>query len=154
MGQGRTAPYRGISDISDGRNVRLLKLHSIVGRLAPSGTTAFNECAFVAGVKQSMAAHSAGLLNDVFTVRSGVLFENFSAEHKADRLSGIVIGHELRNGPALGWSIDPLRLVGDAMLCERYRLAFAAVDVSAELGPEHAAVADFRNLMMLEGRHT
>jgi 2-dehydro-3-deoxygalactonokinase len=122
-----------------------LKSHTILGRLIPSGGS-LNQGAFLAGVRQSLAAQSAGLLSDIFTARSGVLLERFEPSEIADRLSGLVIGHEIRGGMALGWVADKLRVVGDDALVERYLLAMQAAGLAAEAGPEHAAVAGFKRL--------
>jgi 2-dehydro-3-deoxygalactonokinase len=122
-----------------------LKGHTILGRLLPPEAP-LNEEAFLAGVRQALAPSSAGLLSDIFTVRSGVLLERFAAEEIADRLSGLVIGHEIRGGMALGWAADRLKVVGDAALVERYLLALSVSGIEAVRGSEQAAVDGFRRL--------
>jgi 2-dehydro-3-deoxygalactonokinase len=129
----------------------LLKAHSIVGRLIPGEQIPFAAGTFNDGVKQACRPESSGLLNDIFTARSGALLGNFGLEQIADRLSGIIIGHELRSGLALGWTDGVLRLVGEAGLCDRYRGALSALGHEAEIGPAHAAVVGFRRLAALEG---
>ena len=132
----------------------LLKAHSIVGRLIPAQVPEFREEAFLDGIRQACDAASSGLLHDVFTARSGALLGNFSPDEIADRLSGLVIGHELSAGLALGWSQGAVRLVGDAVLCARYRMALAALGHASELGPAHATVAGFERLAALQGAVT
>ncbi|MCA3564798.1 MAG: 2-dehydro-3-deoxygalactonokinase [Methylocystis sp.] len=129
----------------------LLKAHSIVGRLIPNEPLAFDAEAFLAGVRQAASDDSSGLLHDVFTARSGALLGDFGPEAVADRLSGLVIGHELRAGLALGWAGEAVRLVGEPALCARYRDGLAALGQASEAGPAHAAVAGFRRLAALEG---
>jgi 2-dehydro-3-deoxygalactonokinase len=122
-----------------------LKAHTILGRLIPEGG-AGNDTAFAAGVRQALSPGSAGLLNDIFSARSGVLLGRFGPEEITERLSGIVIGHEIRGGIALGWAEGVIRVVGDAGLTQRYLLALRTAGLQAEAGPENAAVAGFRRL--------
>ncbi len=122
-----------------------LKAHTILGRLIPEGV-AIDDVAFSAGVRQALNPGSAGLLNDIFTTRSGVLLDRFPPEEIAERLSGIVIGHEIRGGLALGWAEGVIRVVGEAGLVRRYLLALRTAGLQAEAGPENAAVEGFRRL--------
>jgi 2-dehydro-3-deoxygalactonokinase len=122
-----------------------LKAHTILGRLIPEGS-ATDDAAFNAGVRQALNPASAGLLNDIFTTRSGVLLNRFPPEEIAERLSGIVIGHEIRGGLALGWAEGLIRVVGEPGLTRRYLLALRTAGMRAEAGPENAAVAGFRRL--------
>jgi 2-dehydro-3-deoxygalactonokinase len=122
-----------------------LKTHTILGRLIPEGT-ATDDAAFNAGVRQALNPGSAGLLNDIFTARSGVLLGRFPPEEIAERLSGIVIGHEIRGGLALGWAEGVIRVVGEPGLTRRYLLGLRTAGLRAEAGPENAAVAGFRRL--------
>jgi 2-dehydro-3-deoxygalactonokinase len=122
-----------------------LKAHTILGRLIPEGTST-DDTAFNAGVRQALNPGSAGLLNDIFTTRSGVLLGRFPPEEITERLSGIVIGHEIRGGLALGWAEDVIRVVGEPGLTRRYLLALRTAGLQAEAGPENAAVKGFRRL--------
>lgn len=139
----------GFRTFLTGELYALLKTNSIVGRLIPPGERPFDAAAFRTGVRQAFAAVSAGLLNDIFTTRSGALLGDFTADAMADRLSGILIGHELRSGLALGWDGGEPTLIADPALCERYQEAFAAIDRTAIRGPDHAAVEGFRKLSSL-----
>jgi 2-dehydro-3-deoxygalactonokinase len=141
----------GFRTFLTGEIFALLKAHSIVGRLIPGEPVPFDAAAFIGGVKQACGPESSGLLHDVFTARSGALLGNFGPEQITDRLSGIVIGHELRGGLALGWTKGALRLVGEPGLSARYSEAFLALGQEAELGPAYAAAAGFRRLAALEG---
>ena len=134
-----------------GETFAVLKAHSIVGRLIPQGQQTFDEEAFIAGVRQATGRESSGLLHDVFTARSGALLGNFGPDQVAEQLSGMIIGHELRGGLALGWSSGSVRLVGDAGLCGRYRTALQALGHPSDAGPDLATVAGFKRLAALEG---
>lgn len=129
----------------------VLKAHSILGRLIPESAGPLDEAAFRAGVIQANQPGSAGLLHEIFTARSGVLLGDFGPDAIAERLSGILIGAEIAGGIALGWANGTLRLVGDAALCGRYRIALDAVGLHTEFGPAEAAVEGFRRLSALEG---
>jgi 2-dehydro-3-deoxygalactonokinase len=147
--QGRIVGFR---TFLSGEMFALLRTHSIIGRLIPpQGASAapVNDAAFLAGVEQAMAPTSSGLLNDVFTARSGALLNAFALTDIAERLSGLIIGHELRSGLALAPTAASIRLVGEAALCQRYKLALAHLGVAADLGPAHATVEGFRRLNAL-----
>ena len=139
----------GFRTFLTGEAYALLKAHSIVGRLIPDGTAPFDEAAFLAGVAQAQDSRSAGLLNDAFTTRSGALLGNVPPAEIADRLSGMLIGHEIREGLALGPVSGALYLVGEESLGGKYRLALEASGQEAVLGSGHAAVEGFRRLSAL-----
>jgi 2-dehydro-3-deoxygalactonokinase len=130
-----------------------LSKHTILGRLIPADPAPFNRTAFEAGVMLAAEASggAAGLLNAIFTTRSGVLLEAFAAGEIADRLSGILIGSEIAGAARLGWIDGPVMLIGDAALCARYRAAFEALGHVALDGPAEPTVEGFRRLARLEG---
>ncbi|MGL5447597.1 MAG: 2-dehydro-3-deoxygalactonokinase [Rhabdaerophilum sp.] len=133
-----------------GEMFALLRQHSIIGRLIPPGATAEHPSAFREGVALGFAGRPAGLLNDVFTARAGALLGFFPAEEIAERLSGMLIGHEIRSGIASAAEAGRTpRLVGEAALVTRYRSAFAELGLACEVGPDHAAVEGFRRLGLL-----
>lgn len=137
----------GLRTFLTGEIYALLCNHSIIGRLMPKEPTPFNAAAFLAGVDLAFSDASISLLNDVFTARSGALLGAFGVEDIGDRLSGMLIGHELAAGLALdGASEARLVLVGESALVQRYRLALDHRGKSAEIGPAHAAVEGFRKL--------
>lgn len=147
----RDGAITGFRTFLTGETYALLKNHSIVGRLIPPGDAAFDEAAFLEGVKAVQGDRSISLLNDVFMVRAGALLGEFAVEAIADRLSGMVIGHELRAGLGLHRG-GRIILIGEAALTARYALALDALGVPAEIGPAHAAVEGFRRLSALEGQ--
>jgi 2-dehydro-3-deoxygalactonokinase len=95
-----------------------------------------------------------GLLNDVFTARAGALLGEFPPADIAERLSGILIGHEIRAGiDSAGSSSQTPLLVGEAGLIARYRIAFGELGLACAAGPDHAAVEGFRKLGALGATH-
>jgi 2-dehydro-3-deoxygalactonokinase len=142
----------GLRTFLTGEMFALLRKHSIVGRLIPEGPATFNAGAFLQGVEQAGAQTSISLLNDVFTARSGALLDAFPNTEIADRLSGILVGHELKAGLGLAEEAGyngPILLVGEAELTQRYALALAHLGWPSAVGPAHAAVEGFRRLTML-----
>lgn len=145
---------RHFSTFLTGEMYALLRQHSIVGRLIPAGVTIENPKAFRAGVRFGFSGGGGGLLNDVFTVRAGALLGLFPPEDIAERLSGVLIGEEIRAGLASSTTTGRKpRLVGEATLIRRYQAAFEELGLPCETGPDHAAVDGFRRLGLLGGGH-
>lgn len=144
----------GFRSFMTGESFALYAQHSMVGRLIPPDASTFNEAAFLAGVRQGGAAGSAGLLNDLFTLRAGALLGAFPPHEIADRLSGLLVGHEIKAGLAFRGEVPgPLLIVGETGLAARYRLALAQFQAEAEIAPADAAVEGFRRLIaLLEAR--
>jgi 2-dehydro-3-deoxygalactonokinase len=145
--QGRIASFRSFMT---GEVFAVMRQHSILGRLIPAGEGAANEAAFLAGVRQAASDASPGLLGDVFSARSGVLLEAFPAEEIAERLSGMIIGHEIQGATGLGWTSGPVKLIGEPGLCVRYAAALEACGVGSSLAPADSAVEGFRRLNALK----
>lgn len=138
----------GFRTFLTGEVYALLKGQSIIGRLIPPGEAPFSEAAFLDGVEQANAEVSISLLNDVFTARSGALLGAFGVEMIADRLSGLLIGHELKAGLSLpGARHGRLVLVGDPSLVTRYAAALQRLGRRSDAGPPHAAVDGFSRLV-------
>ena len=144
----------GFSTFLTGEMFALLCRHSIVGRLIPTDAAGENEGAFRAGVKLGFSGNARGLLNDVFTARAGALLGDFTPTEIGERLSGILIGHEIRAGidSAIDPGLTPL-LVGEAALIARYGIAFSELGLTCATGPDHAAVEGFRKLGALGASH-
>lgn len=140
----------GFRTFMTGEVFAVMRRHSILGRLIPEGEDEAREAAFLAGVRQAASTTSPGLLGDLFSARSGVLLEAFAHDEIAERLSGLIIGHEVRGAAALGWTGQPVRLIGDAALCRRYAAALSAFGVGVDLAAEDAAVEGFRRLNALK----
>lgn len=107
----------------------LLRDHSILGRPARdagSVTRAGSTEAFVRGVEAARSSGAEGIAGRLFTVRSLFLSGALPAEDTLDYLSGLLVGEEIRTAVTALGSLDwPLVLLGDAALCDRYRLALA-----------------------------
>ena len=84
-----------------------------------------------------------GLSHELFSARTLALTGTLASAGVADYLSGLLIGAEVASGRR--WlearSAQALRttLVGDAMLCSRYRRAFELAGIDANIGPGDAA---------------
>jgi 2-dehydro-3-deoxygalactonokinase len=139
----------GFRTFMTGEVFAVMRRHSILGRLIPEGAPALPG-AFVDGVRQAMRPDSPGLLGDLFSARSGALLGVLAPEEIEERLSGLIVGHEIAGAVALGWAAGRVVLIGEAALCGRYATAFEACGVEAVPGPADAAVAGFRRLDALE----
>jgi 2-dehydro-3-deoxygalactonokinase len=124
-------------EVRDGRIVRLatmmtgelyavLREHSILGAGIPDTTGAnLDTAAFDAGVRAARDSAAAGALSKLFSTRALMLDGQLTPGAVPDYLSGLLIGEELRAALASGWLLAdaaPL-LVGDELLCARYRRA-------------------------------
>jgi 2-dehydro-3-deoxygalactonokinase len=107
-----------------------LRDHTILGRTMAE-PDAPNTEAFLRGVTVAKQAGHAGLLATIFSTRTLGLTAQLSSAQQSDYLSGLLIGHELRGLEAVlkaqhATLVDePLRLIGNDALCDRYRLALA-----------------------------
>jgi len=129
--------------IMTGELFELLADQSLIGALATEGQ---DQDAFVAGVTESF--HSDALLSHLFSCRAGVLLKQLDSSSIRDRISGLLIGCELREGLALfPEPTDGLGLIGSAALCKRYQQACSAVDITAQILKEDAAVLGFAQLI-------
>merc|ERR1740129_1914956 len=81
--------------------------------------------AFQAGLRRS--GREGGLLHHLFTCRTEGLAGAFGPRSLPSYLSGVLIGHEIREIMASGASMSDLTIVGSSALTERYRRAFAQV---------------------------
>lgn len=142
----------GFRTFLTGESYALLARHSIIGRLIPAGDLPFNERAFLSGVAMAQNEASISLLNDAFTARSGALLGLFGTEEIADRLSGLLIGHEIKAGLKLHAAGNAnLMLVGEEDLVARYALALRTFGQPSTLAPPHAVVEGFRRLVATQG---
>ncbi|MGL4242858.1 MAG: 2-dehydro-3-deoxygalactonokinase, partial [Beijerinckiaceae bacterium] len=140
----------GFRTFMTGEVFAVMRQHSILGRLMPQDAAPATDAPFLEGLRQALDPASPGLLGDLFSVRSGVLLGAFRAPDAAERLSGLVIGHEIRGAAALGWTDGTLKLIGEPALCRRYASALAAAGVTCATAPEDAAVEGFRRLAALK----
>ncbi|EWH10255.1 hypothetical protein DS2_09157 [Catenovulum agarivorans DS-2] len=99
----------------------LLLNNSILGRGLPKQQD--DESAFMKGVIESQ---TSCLTNRIFAARTHRLFQQVADEHIADYLSGLLIGHEIRQ-----LSAHNVLLVGGGTLCKRYQTACETLNKSA-----------------------
>jgi 2-dehydro-3-deoxygalactonokinase len=110
-----------------------LREHTILGRMmrdAPHDAAAFDR-----GVAR--AGTPGGLLHHLFGVRTLGLFGQLGETEAASYLSGLLIGHEIREAlPANGGTVV---LIGAAPLASLYARAIGACGGQAQLADEYAA---------------
>ncbi|MER2491305.1 2-dehydro-3-deoxygalactonokinase [Catenovulum sediminis] len=107
---------QSIADFSTfmtGELYSLLINNSILGKNLPQQSK--DNDTFMKGVIESQ---TNCLTNRLFATRTHRLFEHIKSEHVGDYLSGLLIGHEIRQ-----LKTHHVYLVGSAALCERYQLA-------------------------------
>ncbi len=99
----------------------VLKQHSILGRMMEEGTP--DAAAFAEGVKRS--GEAGGLLHHVFGVRTRGLMGEIMPAASPSYLSGILIGHEIRNAR------EAFSLIGEPKLAALYCQAARILGVEA-----------------------
>jgi 2-dehydro-3-deoxygalactonokinase len=112
----------------------VLCAHSILGRLMPADGP-LDEAGFDAGIER--AFEDGGLLSHLFSARADVLLGAIKEGSARSYLSGILIGHELRDRRNSEAAKDGVRLIGDSRLAQLYRrglerMGFASTMVDAE----------------------
>ena len=103
----------------------LLREHSILCAGSDAGTA--DPKAFGQGVAAARDSGSAGALSRLFSARALMLEGALAPASVPEYLSGLMLGEELRSQLAGGTfdADEPIRLIGDAALCARYREAAA-----------------------------
>jgi len=100
----------------------VLRQHSVLGRLmAPAPAAELQDDAFDRGLDAARHGGGRDLGRQLFSVRTLGLFGACPAEGLGDYLSGLLIGHELLAGLDIVEPCQPVLLIGDSTLCERYR---------------------------------
>ncbi|MEJ0003241.1 MAG: 2-dehydro-3-deoxygalactonokinase [Pararobbsia sp.] len=113
-----------------GETFAALRDHTILGRTMRMPAAPDSE-AFLRGVAVARGASEAGMLATIFSTRTLGLTGQLAAEQQPDYLSGLLIGHELSGVESLlertgaSWGSQPVLLIGERGLVERYRLALA-----------------------------
>jgi 2-dehydro-3-deoxygalactonokinase len=135
-----------ITTAMTGELYALLRRHSILGRLMPAGEDAFDVRAFDAGLERS--AQPGGLLHHLFGVRTTALFGQQAGEGLPAYLSGLLVGHELRESApfASGVPASPVHLVGNDRLLAAYAHALARLGIAVECHPEELAARGLHGL--------
>lgn len=114
----------------------LLRQQSILARMLPADDGAFDGDAFDAGVAQ--AATPGGLLHHLFAIRTLALFDRAPAASLASRLSGLLIGEELRAQAAQLPAGAPVSVIASPALALRYQRALQAEAHAVRLAPTDA----------------
>ena len=123
----------GFATHMTGECYALLRQQSILARTLPPDDSAWVVAAFDAGIAQAQTP--GGVLHHVFSVRSLGLMQRQSGAALASRLSGLVIGEELR-AQALPAG-QTVVLVGGEGLTQRYQRALQQLGVAVQtVGPE------------------
>jgi 2-dehydro-3-deoxygalactonokinase len=137
----------GFSTHFTGEAFAVLRTHSLLGRMIEDGAP--DEAAFLSGLARS--AEPEGLLHHLFGVRTKALFGELSGAGGGEYLSGLLIGHELRN--ALAAARDaPVFLLGAPGLTERYALALRALGAAPRVLDAESAVGGMRLLARARDR--
>jgi 2-dehydro-3-deoxygalactonokinase len=124
----------GFSTHMTGEVFDVLRRHSILGRMIEH--SAWDPYAFLAGIDRAQA--KGGFLAHLFGVRAAALFAEQTPETAGAYLSGIVIGHELKE--ALATAEPPLVLIGEQELTGLYQTALSHLGHAARrLAPDVAA---------------
>jgi 2-dehydro-3-deoxygalactonokinase len=100
----------------------VLREHSVLGRLMPPAAD-FDADAFEEGLRRGGDEAGLGLSWDLFSVRARALMRQLQAAALPDYLSGLLVGHEVLGALRAAAGDEPLALVGDPVLCDRYRRA-------------------------------
>jgi 2-dehydro-3-deoxygalactonokinase len=124
----------GYSTYLSGEAFSALRDGTILGRMMRDG--AGDDTAFDLGVARS--ADPGHLLHHLFGVRTLGLFGRLSENTAASYLSGLLIGHEVRDALPAGATVH---LVGSRALCLLYRRAIKACGGTAVVMDENAAAA-------------
>jgi 2-dehydro-3-deoxygalactonokinase len=136
----------GFETFMTGELFAVLREHSLLGRPAREAAAAAidaaaREAAFARGLAVARDSGPAGIAGRLFTTRSLYLTGELPPAATLDYLSGLLVGEEIRSasaghrtasqevGPG-GRPLPPIVLIGEPLLCERYREAFAAFGVT------------------------
>ncbi|MEA5124439.1 2-dehydro-3-deoxygalactonokinase [Xanthomonas floridensis] len=122
--------------VMTGELYAVLCQHSILGKLIPDAHAELDAPAFLLGIERS--AEPGGLSHHLFGTRTLGLFDRLSAQALPSYLSGLLIGHELREHRGTHATVH---LVGSPALAQRYALALQHVGVDSRLHPEDLAAA-------------
>ncbi|MEQ4574748.1 MAG: 2-dehydro-3-deoxygalactonokinase [Gammaproteobacteria bacterium] len=124
----------------------LLRRHSILGKLMDGDGDDLHEDAFERGVARS--GEPGGLGHHLFGTRTLGLFERLPSNALASYLSGILIGHEIRDRQPIG---DVVHLVGGSGLAQRYARALGLLGVGSMRHGEDLAATGLHLLARQRG---
>ena len=135
----RDGAVAGFATLMTGELYALLCRHSILGAALPAPVP--DGDAFRRGVRAARDSGAAGMLSRLFSARALLLDGALAPSSVADYLSGLLLGEELRAALAAGWATpgEPVLVVGDEALCERYLRAAEAFGIGLRRAPGDAA---------------
>ncbi|HEX7648163.1 MAG TPA: 2-dehydro-3-deoxygalactonokinase [Noviherbaspirillum sp.] len=105
----------------------VLRKHSILGRLMQEDS-AGDMKAFELGLLEAADEERSALLSSLFSVRTLGLTQRLHPPQLGDYLSGLLIGHEIREAQhlfAAHLDEQPIALIGAEELCRRYAMALS-----------------------------
>ncbi|CAD0337660.1 2-dehydro-3-deoxygalactonokinase [Xanthomonas hortorum] len=126
----------GFATVMTGELYAVLRQHSILGKLMQDDHNELDSDAFLQGVDRS--GEPGGLSHHLFGTRTLGLFDRLTAAALPSYLSGLLIGHELREHRG---NQGTVHLVGSPGLSQRYAAALAHLGVKSQLHPEDLAAA-------------
>ena len=104
---------------------------------------------FLNGLTQSQQT-GGGLLHQLFTARTQMLAGNLKAEQVSSFVSGLLIGHELKETEKFRRAGEKIVIIGSELLSQRYRLALEQASVAVEtLGSDIATCSGISSLREL-----
>lgn len=119
----------------------LLRRHSLLGTLMDGLDDHLHEGGFALGIARS--GEPGGLSHHLFGTRTLALFDRLPAAALASYLSGLLIGHEIRDRQPIG---DVVHLVGHSGLSQRYARALGLLGIGSMRHGEDLAAAGLYRL--------
>ncbi len=116
--------------------------------IGEEGSDADESAGFAQG--SARAAAGSGLLASLFPVRTAQVLENRTRQWARGYLSGLLLGHELREANLADAPSQTLQLIGAPELAERYGASLAAYGHGVRLVDAEAVT--LAGLEMLNGR--
>jgi 2-dehydro-3-deoxygalactonokinase len=126
-----------------GETFAVLRQHSILGRLMTSDEP--DEVAFARGVEKSLA-DPAGLLHNLFSVRSLGLFNDMSGAQLSSYLSGLVIGSEVAHALSTRRKDAGYMILASPKIGGRYAKALDVAGVKSRYGDPLAIVRGLQKI--------
>lgn len=133
LGHGQLTDF---ATVMTGELYAVLCQHSILGKLIPDPHAELDASAFLLGIERS--AEPGGLSHHLFGARTLGLFDRLDAQALPSYLSGLLIGHEVREYRGAHATVH---LVGSPVLAQRYALALTHLGVQTQHHPEDLAAA-------------
>lgn len=109
----------------------------------------FSAQAFLSGLTESQQT-GGGLLHQLFTARTRMLAKSLKEEQVSSFVSGLLIGHELKEAEIFREAVSQVVIIGSDRLCLRYRMALEQASVTVEtLGSDVATCSGVAALCQL-----